>query len=52
MEQYTEVTRIGINLMVNLGLEFIKIYLLIRILKKFPIKKARPKSHFIIQLLQ
>ncbi|KXB69232.1 hypothetical protein [Peptoniphilus sp. DNF00840] len=38
MEKYTEVTRIGIHLILNLGLEFIKIYLLARILgllKKF-----------------
>ncbi|VEJ34369.1 Uncharacterised protein [Peptoniphilus harei] len=38
MEKYTEVTRIGTHLILNLGLEFIKLYLLGRILallKKF-----------------
>lgn len=38
MEKHTEVIRVGIHLILNLGLEFIKIYLLARILgllKKF-----------------
>jgi len=38
MEKYTETIRIGIHLILNLGLEFIKLYLLGRIfglLKKF-----------------
>ena len=38
MEKYTEATRIGTHLIINLGLEFIKLYLLGRILallKKF-----------------
>ncbi|MDU5471415.1 MAG: hypothetical protein E6076_06190 [Peptoniphilus harei] len=38
MEKYTEVTRIGTHLILNLSLEFIKLYLLGRIpalLKKF-----------------
>ncbi|WP_256466624.1 hypothetical protein [Peptoniphilus genitalis] len=38
MEKHTEVIRVGIHLILNLGLEFIKIYLLSRILgllKKF-----------------
>ena len=32
MEKYTEATRIGTHLILNLGLEFIKLYLLGRIL--------------------
>lgn len=38
MEKYTETIRIGIHLILNLGLEFIKLYLLGRIFglqKKF-----------------
>lgn len=31
MEKYTETIRIGIHLILNLGLEFIKLYLLGRI---------------------
>lgn len=41
MKQYTEVTRIGINLIINLGLEFIKIYLLVRILNTLKYFKER-----------
>ena len=54
MEQYTEVTRIGINLIINLGLEFIKIYLLVRILntlKYLPSLLKCSKEGFVLNLI-